>query len=256
MITRDTVRRQVAPRPGTILSRTYTIVFVLILVLAVTLAGNTAKVHAQSPTDGGSDTITSTDTEPLPSHIAIRVENETVPMETFQNRVDNLVEQYVSKAKKSGKDYDREEARANFGDRIKRKIISRLLLEVHARRAGTRVPEEKFKNTWQSVIDKAGSREEYREKIEEKGMTMKEARQQVRNELRRRQYIKEQMPEVSVSDTEVLKVYRKNREQLKGFGQRRALQFIKKRLIKKKENQASKVFIGKLRRKSLVQTNV
>lgn len=237
-----------------LLSKTFTrsLGFALVLVAGVL----PAVVHAQSTLRRPADTTTESDTNTLPSHIAIRVESETVPMETFRGRVETLVSQYERKAKKQGKKFDPEKVRKRFENRIKRKMISRLLLDVHSRRENVQVPEEKFQKIWENIIERTGSLEEYRKKMKKQGLSLEEAKRKARTRLRRRQYIQEQITDVSVSDTEIRKVYMNHRERFKRVGRKRAVRFIRKQILKKKENQASRVFINKLKQKSLVQTNV
>lgn len=226
------------------------------LLLGLTLALLLFPALAPAQTTPEIPADTEADTNPLPSHIAIRVESETVPMETFRNRVEGLLKQYEKKAKKADKDYDREDIRERISDRIKRKMISRLLLEVHSRRENVEVPAKKIEQAWDRVLKEAGGREKYRKQMKQRGLSLEEAKEQVRVRLRRRQYISNQISNVTVTDTEIKKVYMNHRERFKRWGRKRAAQFIRKKIIEKKENQASRVFIGRLKKKSLVQTNV
>lgn len=226
------------------------------LLLGLTLALLLSPTLAPAQTTPETASDTEADTNPLPPHIAIRVESETVPMETFRNRVEGLLKQYEKKARKAGKDYDREEIRKKISNRIKRKMISRLLLEVHSRRENVNVPAKKFERTWNQVLEQAGGLEKYRKQMNQKGLNLEEARKQVRVRLRRRQYISNRISNVTVTDTEIKKVYMNHRERFKRWGRKRAVQFIRKKILEKKENQASRIFIGRLKQKSRVQTNV
>lgn len=87
-------------------------------------------------------------------------------------------------------------------------------------------------------------------------LTLEEAKGKVRTRLRRHQDLREQISGVSVSDPEIRKVSINHRERFKRVGRKRAVRFIRKQTLKKRENQARKIFVANPERKSLVPTNV
>lgn len=191
--------------------------------------------------------------ETLPSYVAIRVENETVPMDRFQKRVDALFEDYKEKADKRGREYDPERVRNGIQDKIKSRILSRLLLNIYSQRSDVTVPEEKFQKRWKRALEEVGSEEEYREKLEKQGSSIQEAKEEIRKHLKKLEFVRQNTPEVTVSDTEILKVYKNNKKRFQKVDNQRAFRFIRKKIMKRKENQASKALIAELKEKADVR---
>jgi FKBP-type peptidyl-prolyl cis-trans isomerase (trigger factor) len=189
----------------------------------------------------------------LPSHIAIKVENETVPMDRFQKKVDALFDDYKEKAEKRGRDYDPDRVRNGIQKKVKSRILSRLLLNIYSQRSDVTVPEERFQKQWKRTLEKAGSEEEYQKKLEEQGSSLKQAKEEIRNHLKKLEYVRQNTPKVTVTDTEIKEVYTKNKKRFQNIDPQRASRFIRKKIMKRKENQASKVLIADLKKKADVR---
>lgn len=201
-----------------------------------------------------SDTFVETsEGDTLPANVAIQVENETVPLDSFQKRVDALFEDYKEKATKRGREFNPEEVRNGIQDKVKSRILSRLLLNIYSKQSDVTVPEERFQKRWKKTLENVGSEEEYKEKLEKQGSSLEEAKKQVRNHIKKLEYVRQNTPEVTVSDTEIMKVYNKNKQRFKNIDNQRAFQFIRKKILKRKENQASKALIAELKEKSDVR---
>ncbi len=195
------------------------------------------------------DTSTRTDTS-LPDHIAIQVENETVPMDVFERRVENLFSKYKEKADKKGQEYDPEKVRDRLRRKIKNTIVSRLVVSYHAERSDVSVSDERVQKTIDRAIENADSREAYLEKLEKQGSSLEETRDAIRKEMLKKKYIRENMAEVTVTDTAIQEVYLNNKDTFQGMSGKRAYRYIKKRIRREKENRASKAFVAQLKRKS------
>ena len=186
----------------------------------------------------------------LPANVALQVENETVPMDVFNRRVESLLESYKKNADKKGQKYDSDKVRDRLQQKVKNRIVSRLVLKIYAERSDVTVPDEKIQKKLDRAIQKAGSREKFKDNLEEKGSSIDDVRNSIRKNLRIERYVRENIPEVTVSDTEIQEIYLNNKDQFQQVSAKRAYRFIKRRLHRKKENHASKVLVGKLKEKS------
>jgi hypothetical protein len=206
-----------------------------------------ASALAQSPADSASVNG---------EIIAIRVEHETFPMSVFQNRVEKILNRTKAKAKQSNREFDTERAREEIVNSLKKRLLSRLILDAHADIAGATVPQKQIRNQISKRIQLAGSKEAFRKQIEKRGMTMEQFREQLREKLRRKNFVQQEIGPITVTDTEIEKVYQDNKKRLSRYNKARAMKVLREKIKRAKNNRKSKDLVSRLREKSDIEINI
>ncbi len=225
-----------------------------LLFLLVTLTAAPAQ-------DGDAPTGESLDADP-----AIQVEDRTVNRAEYERKVNRRVQQLQQRldqmahargsttARKLRSDTER--LRKRVRQQVKKQEVTRLLLQVHADRAGITVSDTDVDEHWRKLAERAGSEEALHRKIEEMDQSPDGFRRRLSNQIRMKRFLDQNVAEPSVSDTEVQQFYRQNEDQLGNRSLKEMRPRIRRQIQHRKKQRATREFIRTLREQSDVVVNV
>lgn len=192
---------------------------------------------------------------------ALRVDDETVSQQEFDKQVQQMVDQMNRRRKpKQGSDsssgIDEKKLKLLVKQRLKKQLVNRLVLKVHAENEGVEVPEEKLNQRWKKMVERFGSEEKFNKVISEAGETPESVRNQIRESIRVETFIQQKTAEPAVSDEEARSFYEKNSKRLKGKSFESVKSRIKRVLKQRKRKQAVQKLVQRLKKKSDIEVNV
>lgn len=197
---------------------------------------------------------------------AIRVEERTVSHGEYERKVNERLQQIQKRLDRmadahgdtvaEGLRSDTERLRKRIRQQVKQQEVIRLLLQVHAERAGITVSDTDVDARWRTLAKRAGSEEALRRKLEEIDQTPESFRQRLSDQIRIQRFLERNVSEPSVSDTEVETFYRQNEEQLGGRTLEEIRPRIRQQIQRRKQRRATRRLIQSLRDQSDVAVNV
>lgn len=225
-----------------------------LLLLFVTL---TAAIAQEGDTATGETTA---------NNPAIRVEDRTVSRSEYERKVNRRLQQLQQRLRQMARARgsttakklrsDTERLRERVHQQVKNQEVTRLLLQVHADRAGITVSDTDVDEHWRKLADRAGSEEALVRKIEEMGQGRESFRRRLSNQIRIQRFVDQNVTEPSVSDTEVEQFYRQNEDQLGERSLKEMRPRIRQQIKRQKKQRATRELIRTLRERSDVVVNV
>lgn len=197
---------------------------------------------------------------------AIRVEERTVSHEEYERKVNERLQQMQKRLDQMARSRggtvaeslrsDTERLRRRIRQQVKQQEVTRLLFQVHADRAGIVVSDTDVDTQWRKLAKRAGSEEALRRKLEAIDQTPESFRQRLSEQIRIQRFLEQNVPEPTVSDTEVEEFYRRNEEQLDDRTLEEMRPRIRQQIRRHKQRRATRQLIQTLREQSDVAVNV
>lgn len=191
------------------------------LALSLGLAGLSSCRRPVAPSGGEENALAGVDRD-----IAVRVNERVYSRAEFEDRLDGQMEQFRQFLGDGEDDPEIREQLSYFRSRmageIVEQVITRFLLEELVAGSEVVVGEEEFQARWDMVTARFPDEDALREILDGQGLTMAEAREQVRDSIKLEKIISERAGPAEVSDGDVLAFYRGEPEHFKEPEQVRA----------------------------------
>lgn len=192
---------------------------------------------------------------------ALRVEDETISQQEFDKKVRQMMNQMKRRQKaqkKSGQspELDNKKLKLLIKQRMKKQLVNRLVLKVHAENEGVQVTQEELDRRWDRMVKRFGSEKKFKKVLSNAGETPESVRSQIRDSIRVEKFVQKKTPEPAVSDEEARSFYDKNKKRLKGKSFESVKPRIKQMLKKRKQKRAMQKLVKRLKKRTEVEVNV
>ncbi|MFB6347413.1 MAG: SurA N-terminal domain-containing protein [bacterium] len=196
-------------------------------------------------------TENSTETSAHDTSYAIKIGEQSISKEDYQSIVEGTFQQWKNKysRKKSGDTPDLDKIRSTIRRKIKDQQIRKLHFKHAWKPSDILVPDTMVKVMWKRGVQKAGSAEAFRENLKKRGMTEDTFLRRARNRIKKREFKKQLLKDVTASDTELRNYYEKNEDEFKGRPFEDVKKKLKRVMLKRKRNKALQKYLDNLREK-------
>lgn len=190
------------------------------------------------------------------SGVAIKVNDKSISKAKLNERVERTFKRMMSQygdRMKNKKMRDRMKKRVR--QRTIDKMVEELLLETQAQNSDVTVSSSEVERQLKSKRRRFKSKEEFRNALKKQGISPKQFKQRVRDDLLTKKFLEQKIGDVTVSDKEARDYFSKYEKKFDGSFQDSKRQ-VKRILRQKKQQDKRQSLVRKLREKSEVDIKV
>lgn len=150
--------------------------------------------------------------------VAIRVDDETVSMAEFNEKLDRQMQQFRQRmGGDTGEDAPMKgpmrQLRGQMKRRLANQMVQRLLITSHMKQAGITVSDSEVQARWQQLSQRFPSRESLQRTLRQQGTSETDVRSRIREKLKLQKYLDEEIGKIEVSDSEARQYFERNRSE-------------------------------------------
>ncbi len=150
--------------------------------------------------------------------VAIRVDDETISMAEFEERLDGQMQQFRQRmGGDTGEDTPMQgpmrQLRSQMKRRLANQMVQRLLITSHMKQAGITVSDSEVQAQWQQLSQRFPNRESLQRTLRQQGTSETDVRSRIREKLKLQKYLDEEIGEIEVTDSEARQYFERNRSE-------------------------------------------